>query len=715
MRTNLPVVDVEYPLGEGMMIVSKTDAKGKITYVNEQFIEVSGFTEAELLNQPHNIVRHPDMPAEAFGDLWATLKSGKPWTGAVKNRRKNGEYYWVLASASPLWENGAVAGYMSVRTRLQPDQRREAETVYAQIRAKKAGDYRLDAGILRKRSFADHFSLFTGSLRARLVTLVATLTIFMLAIGLIGLVTAQQANTQLKQVYNDRTVPLAHLFAINDRMQSNIPSLYGAATNGLAGKTAGGAEAAVSNNIAQIGISWEKFMSSSHTEAEQAIASSFTQKRRSYIEDGLKPGLALLSAGKFSELSQHLTERVNPLFEAAKQDAEKLVTLQLDVAKSQYEDAQSSFTTSIMVASGALIAALALGILLGLMTIRAISRPTGRLVELMTRIAQGHFNNRVFIERDDEIGVALRNLQAMQARLGFDREMQKQDEKTRLIRTQRIEELVSTFEADVSSMLGSVSSQAAELQATAASMSTISEETSRQSTTVAAASEQATANVQSVAASTEEMAASVNDIARQLHESSTVAAEAVRQAEVTNTRIMALSQAADSIGDVVQLINTIAGQTNLLALNATIEAARAGESGKGFAVVAHEVKMLAAQTAKATGDISEQISGMQAATQESVTAVKGISETIDRISSIAATIAAAVEQQGAATSEIANNVQQAARGTAQVTSNIASVSTAAQETGVASTQMLASADELSRRGEELKKQVDHFLDQVRAA
>ena len=125
--------------------------------------------------------------------------------------------------------------------------------------------------------------------------------------------------------------------------------------------------------------------------------------------------------------------------------------------------------------------------------------------------------------------------------------------------------------------------------------------------------------------------------------------------------------------------------------------------------------MLAAQTAKATGDISEQISGMQAATQESVTAVKGISETIDRISSIAAAIAAAVEQQGAATNEIANNVQQAARGTAQVTSNIASVSTAAQETGVASTQMLASADELSRRGEELKKQVDHFLDQVRAA
>lgn len=712
---NLPVVDVEYPIHDHTMIVSKTDIKGKITYVNDQFIEVSGFTEQELLNQPHNIVRHPDMPTEAFADLWATLKDGKPWTGAVKNRRKNGEHYWVLASASPIWENGAVAGFMSVRTKLQADQRREAETVYAQIRAKTAKNYKLEAGIVRRRSFADRLSMFTGSLKARLTTLVATLTTFMLVIGLIGIMTAQQANTSLKQVYNDRTVPLSHMFDINDRMQSNILTLYGAATNGLAGKPTGSAEATVSSNIAAINQSWTRFLASAHTADETAIANAYAQKRRAYVESGLQPGLAMLAAGKFTELSRHLTDTVNPLFSAAKQDAQKLVAIQVEVAGAEYEAAQRSFATSIAVAIGALLAAFALGSMLGFMTIRAISRPTGHLIDLMTKIAQGQFNNRVLVERDDEIGIALRNLQAMQAKLGFDREIQKQDEQNRLIRTDRIEKLIASFELDISNMLNSVSSQATELQATATSMSTISEETSRQSTTVAAASEQATANVQSVAASTEEMAASVNDIARQLHESSTVAAEAVRQAEATNARIQVLSQAADSIGDVIKLINTIAGQTNLLALNATIEAARAGESGRGFAVVAQEVKMLAAQTAKATGDIGEQITGMQAATQDLVTAVKGISETIGRISEIAATIAAAVEQQGAATSEIANNVQQAARGTAQVTENIASVSTAAQETGVASTQMLASADELSKRGEDLKAQVDHFLARVRAA
>ncbi len=138
MRKNLPVTEVEYPLGSDTLIVSKTDTKGKLSYFNEQFVAASGFTEQELINQPHNIVRHPDMPPEAFADLWATLKAGKPWAGAVKNRRKNGDFYWVLASATPIWDGGQVTGYMSVRTALPADQRREAEHVYALLRDRKA-------------------------------------------------------------------------------------------------------------------------------------------------------------------------------------------------------------------------------------------------------------------------------------------------------------------------------------------------------------------------------------------------------------------------------------------------------------------------------------------------------------------------------------------------------------------------------------------------
>src|SRR5450432_549730 len=183
MRTNLPVTTVEYPITDDTLIASKTDSKGKLTYYNDQFVLAAGFTEAELMGQPHNIIRHPDMPPEAFGNLWDTLQAGKPWVGAVKNRRKNGDFYWVLATASPIRENGQVTGYTSIRTKLPTDQRTEAEQVYALLRAKKAHDYRIDAGITRHRSAFDHIAFFTRTLSARLVTLVAALVLFMLTIG----------------------------------------------------------------------------------------------------------------------------------------------------------------------------------------------------------------------------------------------------------------------------------------------------------------------------------------------------------------------------------------------------------------------------------------------------------------------------------------------------------------------------------------------------
>src|SRR6266850_2556281 len=232
---------------------------------------------------------------------------------------------------------------------------------------------------------------------------------------------------------------------------------------------------------------------------------------------------------------------------------------------------------------------------------------------------------------------------------------------------------------------------------------------------VAAASEEASTNVQSVASATEELTSSVNEISRQVQESSRMAGDAVDQARKTNDRVGELSKAAARIGDVVELINTIAGQTNLLALNATIEAARAGEAGRGFAVVASEVKALAEQTAKATGEIGQQIAGIQAATQESVNAIREISGTIEKLSEISSTIAAAVEEQGAATQEISRNVQQAAQGTQQVSSHITDVQRGASETGSASSQVLSAAQSLSGDSNRLKLEVGKFLNTVRAA
>jgi methyl-accepting chemotaxis protein len=267
----------------------------------------------------------------------------------------------------------------------------------------------------------------------------------------------------------------------------------------------------------------------------------------------------------------------------------------------------------------------------------------------------------------------------------------------------------------VGGVVEAVSSSATELEAAATTLSHTADTTERLAATVGTASEQASKNVQSVASATEEMTSSVHEIARQVEQSSRIAGEAVMQAQDTDARIGKLLQAAQRIGDVVKLITAIAEQTNLLALNATIEAARAGEAGRGFAVVAQEVKALAAQTAKATDEISTHIAGMQTATQDSVAAIKQIGATIGQISEIASTIATAVDEQGATTQEIARNVQHAAHGTAEVANNIGNVSRGAVETGSASSQVLSSARALSSEGNKLKIEVEKFLATVRAA
>jgi methyl-accepting chemotaxis protein len=304
----------------------------------------------------------------------------------------------------------------------------------------------------------------------------------------------------------------------------------------------------------------------------------------------------------------------------------------------------------------------------------------------------------------------------MQAKLAFDREVQVETERRITIqRRAEMQRIANDFEEAVGEVINTVSSASTELEHSAGSLTATAERAQDLTRMVAGASNEATANVQSVASATEQMASSVNEISRQVQDSAKIANYAVGQARKTNERVSELSTAATRIGAVVELINNIAGQTNLLALNATIEAARAGDAGRGFAVVASEVKALAEQTAKATDEIGQQISGIQTATLESVAAIKEIGDTIGKLSEISSTIASAVEQQGAATQEIARNVQQAALGTTQVSTHISDVEQGASETGSASTQLYSAAQSLAKESGRLKEEVGKFLQTVRAA
>jgi methyl-accepting chemotaxis protein len=368
---------------------------------------------------------------------------------------------------------------------------------------------------------------------------------------------------------------------------------------------------------------------------------------------------------------------------------------------------------------GSLLFAVVVGIGAAILLVRDVFAGITSIVLPMQALGTGDLTANVPHQGEKtEIGTMADSLQVFKQALIDKRaadEAAAADAEAKIERGRRVDSITRNFESMIGEIVETVSSASTELEASAGTLTATAERSQELTTTVAAASEEASTNVQSVASATEEMASSVNEISRQVQESAAIAGQAVDQARKTNDRVGELASAAARIGDVVELINNIAGQTNLLALNATIEAARAGEAGRGFAVVASEVKALAEQTAKATGEISTQISGIQAATQESVGAIKEIGDTIGRMSEIASTIASAVEEQGAATQEISRNVQQAAQGTMQVSSNIVDVQRGATETGSASTQVLAAAQSLSSDSTRLKDEVSKFLNAVRAA
>jgi methyl-accepting chemotaxis protein len=348
-----------------------------------------------------------------------------------------------------------------------------------------------------------------------------------------------------------------------------------------------------------------------------------------------------------------------------------------------------------------------------------VSTPIRRLTTAMRRLADHDLAAELHgADRADEIGDMSRAVEVFKQNMikadGLAAEQQA-DRTRKEQRQAAVEGLIGTFDQSVTDSLRTMATASTELRATAQLMTATAEETGRKSTVVASASQEASTNVQTVAAATEQLSASIAEISRQVIESTSVAGAAVAQAEQTNNEVNALAEAAQRIGDVVKLINAIAGQTNLLALNATIEAARAGEAGKGFAVVASEVKSLATQTAKATDEIAAQVTAIQGATGSAVKAIQNIGGTIMRVNQIAAAIAAAVEQQGAATREIARNVQHVSVGTTEVSTHIAGVSQAANETGSAAAEVHASASTLAQLSDALRTGFDRFVGNIRAA
>jgi methyl-accepting chemotaxis protein len=551
--------------------------------------------------------------------------------------------------------------------------------------------------------------------------LLALLGLLFAAIGAIvwaGWSATRIGEEALQTTYADRVVPLKDLKLVGDLYAVNIVDASHKVRNGNFTWEEG--IKSVETAKKDIEIHWKAYDATKMDAAERGLADE-AARRMAAADNDVGDLLAALKAHNRAALDIFVVERLYQGIDPVGETISKLIELQVDVAKKVYDESVVSFAAASRLMLVIIVAAALIFAFASWTTVFRISKPLEQLSAAMDELAAGNFELVLpGVGREDELGhiaSAVNRFKVMSVEKASAEAEMKRAEEDRATQKRKADmnRLADEFQRAVGSIVETVSQASGQLETAAGALTKTAETTQQLSGMVAAASEQTSANVQGVAAASEQLSSTVTEISRQVQESSTIANAAVEQAQKTNASVGELSQSAERIGNVVGLINNIAGQTNLLALNATIEAARAGEAGKGFAVVAQEVKALADQTGKATNEISAQIAGMQAATRDAVGAIQEITTTITRMSEIAGAIAAAVEEQGATTQEISRNVSEAAKGTSEVASSITDVSRGAGETGSASSQVLSSAKALSVESRTLRTEVERFVATVRAA
>ena len=657
MRNNQPVNDHEYVLTQTQSPFSRTDLNGNITFVNADFIEASGFSEEELIGQPHNIVRHPSMPSAAYADMWSYLKAGRSWTGIVKNRRKDGSYYWVMSNTSPMWENGVVVGYASVRMKPPASLLTTVRAAYTHIEQGNADRLEIERGWVVHAGAKGVIERLMGmKVAGRMTLLIGMMVLVAVIIGLIGLRGLQSSNEQVSAMYREGSQATAYLDTIARAQHASQLQIAEALISGTT-ENALAVVSAIEKNNALIELTWKTYLAIGHDENEKKVQNAFEAKNAKYQNEAINPALAALKGNDIAALRKIYSDVLKPQFldlsgnideQIATQDVNSKLALQ--EAGSDYQMVRLESLLAILIGAG-------VSIYFGLRLSRSIVRPIQKAVSASKQIAVGALNNHIKPKGRDETAELMAALFAMQRSLA----------------------------SMAHGVLGSAR-------------------------LINAESREISVGNQSLAARTEEQAVSLREAASDMEDVSTKVRKNVESAELANRvakdagqvalrggtamglmvgTMDSIAASSNKITEIIGVIDGIAFQTNILALNAAVEAARAGEQGKGFAVVATEVRSLAKRSAAAAKEIKLLIEDSVRQVEGGLTRVTDARATIDatisavkNLETIVQDIAHSSSEQGVAIDHLALLVAQIDNATQQ------NVPIAAQ--AAASAQILAS-------------------------
>ncbi len=641
MRNNQPVTQREVELSQDDFLVSRTDLKGRITYANPAFIEISGYRHEELIGAPHNLIRHPDMPAAAFENLWSTLKRGDTWRGLVKNRCKSGDHYWVDASVTPIVENDQVVGYTSVRVQATREAIQQAEQHYSDIREGRNKRLYLDKGRVRQRGLVARIRrMRLDTIRAKLVGMVFIAAVLLVASGGLGLYGLNIAGERLDQLNNDGLRDVIRLQQIDQTIAQTRQSMIEPERMELISQRFDMGDA-VAESAGQVTDEWQAYYSRDVNATP--LASQFDEQLQAFLENGMRQAVNVLQAEETYQAFTGLDAVIRVMNEdgrALSSLVNELIAQKQTTAEAMATEAERGQTVMLSAQMGVLGTGLVLLVLISLLTLRSITRPLKQASRFTLQIAGGNLAARVPPKRRDEIGQLMDALDTMRKSLGSIIG----EVKTGIdVVTPAAKQIASANEA----LSSRTEQQAASLQQTASSMEEMTTTVRQNSDNAQEARRLADNNATRVSQTGELMTQLVDNMQRITHSS-------------------------QKMTDIINVIDSIAFQTNILALNASVEAARAGEHGRGFAVVAEEVRKLAGRSSEAAQEIrgliddsSQQVSEGAGLVEKAEVAIGEVAEAARSVTQIMHDISAASQEQSSGIAEVNQAVAEMDQATQQ--------------------------------------------------